>query len=521
MSHQHAETLILGAGPAGLQLGYHLEKRQRDYLILEGRETPGAFFKEQPRHRKLISINKIYTGYDDPELNLRWDWNSLLNDADEMMFKHYSKKYFPDADDMVRYLNDYAAFYNLNLCLNTAIVSIERPDRFLLTDDNGNTFSGDQLIVATGLFKPNRPDVPGQELLEHYNDMSIDPEDYLGQRVLIIGKGNSAFETADNLLATTSLIHMVSPQPLSLAWRTKHVGHLRAVNMSFLDSYQLKSQNVLLDANIKAMKRNDKGEIEVTFHYNHAEEEVETLIYDRVLSCAGFAFDNSIFGDSCKPERTIRDRFPNQTHEWESTNVPDLYFAGALMQMRDFKKKQSAFIHGFRYNVENLARIIDAKYYETPVAHRDVAQTPQAMARAMLDHINYSSALWQQTAFMCDALVLPEDGPARMYEDLALDYVHGSDLAKGLPYFTISLEFGLDMLEKFPNTFAVDRVHKDNFAKAHESVAIHPIIRYYRDGQLQATHHVIEDLASEWKEPVHIEPLEQFLASILSPATVA
>ena len=88
------EYLIIGAGPAGLQMGYYLEKANRNYLILEAGETPGTSFNKFPRHGKLISINKVYTGYDDPEINLRWDWNSLLSDSEEMLFKHYSKRYF-------------------------------------------------------------------------------------------------------------------------------------------------------------------------------------------------------------------------------------------------------------------------------------------------------------------------------------------------------------------------------------------------------------------------------------------
>src|SRR5436190_22088699 len=89
------DYIIIGAGPAGLQLGYFFEKSGRDYLVLEAGNTPGSFFKVFPRHRTLISNNKVYTGFDDPELNLRWDWNSLLSDSEEMLFKHYSKEYFP------------------------------------------------------------------------------------------------------------------------------------------------------------------------------------------------------------------------------------------------------------------------------------------------------------------------------------------------------------------------------------------------------------------------------------------
>jgi cation diffusion facilitator CzcD-associated flavoprotein CzcO len=107
------EYLIVGAGPAGLQLGYYLEKAGRNYLILEAGDAAGTFFKRYPRHRTLISINKVYTGFDDPEVNMRWDWNSLLGDNQDLLFKHYSKRYLPPADELVRYLNDYAAHYQL------------------------------------------------------------------------------------------------------------------------------------------------------------------------------------------------------------------------------------------------------------------------------------------------------------------------------------------------------------------------------------------------------------------------
>src|SRR5207247_1735939 len=71
------DYLIIGAGPAGLQMGYYLQQSKKKYLILEKGEGPGTFFKRFPRHGTLISSNKVYTGYDDHEINLRFDWNSL------------------------------------------------------------------------------------------------------------------------------------------------------------------------------------------------------------------------------------------------------------------------------------------------------------------------------------------------------------------------------------------------------------------------------------------------------------
>src|SRR5262245_37580413 len=108
------DYVIVGAGPAGIQLGYYLERMGRDYLILESAEVAGAFFTTFPRHRTLLSINKVHTGYDDPEVNLRWDWNSLLSDGGPL-FKQYSQRYFPDADDMMRYLADYVAKFALRV----------------------------------------------------------------------------------------------------------------------------------------------------------------------------------------------------------------------------------------------------------------------------------------------------------------------------------------------------------------------------------------------------------------------
>src|SRR5262249_60938497 len=50
------DYIILGAGPAGLQLGYHMRSAGWDYLILEAGDGPGHFFRTFPRPRKLTAI---------------------------------------------------------------------------------------------------------------------------------------------------------------------------------------------------------------------------------------------------------------------------------------------------------------------------------------------------------------------------------------------------------------------------------------------------------------------------------
>ncbi|MEA5594229.1 NAD(P)-binding domain-containing protein [Rivularia sp. UHCC 0363] len=514
------EYLIIGAGPAGLQLGYYLGKANRNYLILEAGSQAGNYFNKFPRHKKLISINKVYTGYEDSEINLRWDWNSLLSDSEEMLFKNYSRDYFPHTDDLIRYLNDFASHFNLNIKYNCQVVKVAKNDKFMVIDSNGNVYLANSLIIATGSSKPYVPDIPGIELAENYTDVSVNPEDFANQRVLIIGKGNSGFETADNLVATASLIHIASPTPVTMAWKTKYVGHLRAVNNNFLDTYQLKSQNVIINANVERIKSID-GKYIVNFSYRYANEEVEDLVYDRVIVCTGFRFDDSIFDESCKPNLVINDRFPQQTSEWESANIKDLYFVGILTHMRDYKKKQSGFIHGFRYNIRALHHILERKYHNQQLPCQIIDLIPEKLVQTIIQRVNQSSALWQQTGYLCDLIVISQnDKKAQYYKDIPTDYVHNSDLGLQENYYTITLEFGLDVIFASPDPFAVERIHKDDVERASLSPNLHPIIRCFRSNKLVAEHHVIEDINSEWLEDVHTKPLLKFLSHQLSAQTI-
>src|SRR5919108_230285 len=122
------DYLIIGAGPAGLQLAALLERDGHDYVVLERGAGPGTFFTRFPRHRQLISINKVHTGYQDPELRLRMDWNSLLSDDPGLLFTRYSERYFPQADVLVRYLSDFASATGVRVRYDTDIARISRDD---------------------------------------------------------------------------------------------------------------------------------------------------------------------------------------------------------------------------------------------------------------------------------------------------------------------------------------------------------------------------------------------------------
>jgi thioredoxin reductase len=514
------EYLVIGAGPAGLQMAYFLQQAGRDYLVLEAASAPGTFFSTFPRHRELISSNKRYTGNSDPEFNLRMDWNSLLSDDPALRFTRYSPRYFPFAEDMVRYLADFARSFSLRIQYDTRVARITRNGCFQAVDERGNSYEAQRLVVATGVSKPYIPTIPGIETAEFYDTVSVNAQDFVDQRVLIIGKGNSAFETANNLVETAAVIHVAGPNSIRFAWRTHYVGHLRAVNNNLLDTYQLKSQNALLDGNVERIERNADSYV-VTVSFSRANEVRRNLRYDRVIVCTGFRFDPSIFADGCKPALTIKDRFPAQTSEWESTNVPDLYFAGTLMQVRDYKKSTGGFIHGFRYGVRSLHRMLEKKYYGQGWPHRTLSGEPEALMEAVVERVNRTSALWQQFAFLCDLIVVEAGGRARYYEELPVDYVHDSDFGKADCYFRITLEYGPDHDKVDPFDISISRIAQDDAQHSHDARYLHPVVRLYRRNELVAEHHLAENLENDWAGPAQRLPLSAFFSRHITSAELA
>jgi thioredoxin reductase len=530
-AHTVYDYLVIGAGPAGLQLGYFLEKYGHQYVILERHVAPAAFFRHYPRNRKLISFNKTASLYHDAELKLRWDWNSLLNDY-EFLFEQYSQRLYPHADEMVHYLSDFARHYALNIHYGIHITRIARtePEHFALQDEAGRTYHCRCLIVATGLSRPYIPPIPGIEQVEAYETVTMDGESFRNQRVLILGKGNSGFEIADNILETAALIHLASPDSITMAWNTRHPGHLRGDYVRILDAYQLKLLHGMLDCTISQIQR-ENGKYVVQVQYVHADNEVEEIIYDRVIRYTGFRFDPTIFDPSCQPQLTINQRFPAQTPLWESTNVPNLFFAGTLMQVRDFRKASSAFVDGFRYNIRTLYHYLAHRYHRKTPPHQTLPLTVEALAQAVQQRVCRTSALWAQFGYLCDLMVVDDTrAQAQHFFEWPVDHICASPWSQETHYYLLTFEWG----PWEGDIFAIDR--HPHAETAHTNAFLHPIVRRYNGGTLVAEHHILEDLfgmyaaagspgiyksrsgriVQQYHAEEHDQPLRQFFARQLS-----
>jgi thioredoxin reductase len=502
-THQY---LVVGAGPAGLQLSYFLHRAGADYVTLERERAPGHFFERFPRHRRLISLNKVHTTSTDPEIRLRWDWNSLLNDSPDLLFPKFSTDYFPQADDLVRYLAEFQRIHRLDVRYGTEVRRIERVDGgFALHTAGGDVWRCRCLVVATGWGLPHVPAIRGIEHAIGYEVMDVDPTAYAGRRVLVIGKGNSAFETASAILGHAAMVHLASRQPLRLAWNTKHPGDVRGQYGAFLDSYQFKTLHSVLDCTIDEIRRvGDRFEVDIT--YTHAEGERATLEYESVLRCTGFRMDVSIFDPACRPQLMRDGRIPGLRPDWQASNVDDLYFAGTIAQARDVRHASSPFIDGFRYNLRTLAALLRDRYDGVPLAYDVVPADPAGLTTLVLDRVNWSSALWTQFEYLCDAYVVDSGtGQVRHYQDLPEDYAV-SRFAGEPHYYTAALRWGRD---PYADVFAIER--HPTPGRARESAFIHPVIRRYRGAELVAEQHLLEDLLAEWRRPDrHVAPLYAF-----------
>ncbi|XP_048760429.2 uncharacterized protein LOC125669743 isoform X3 [Ostrea edulis] len=503
-SPTHRDYCVIGAGPAGLQIGYFLNKSQRNYIIFEKSNIAGSFFTKYPIHRKLISINKIYTGRENAEYNLRHDWNSLLSDEERMLFKHFSRQMFPPADTMVTVA-----------------------------------------IVATGVWKPRVPDIPGQELMDGYESLSSNASDYEGKSVMILGRGNSAFETASAIYDKTNFVHMVGRHRIRLAWETHYVGDLRAVNNELLDTYQLKSQDGLLEYDIndyKVVKEGGKLYLRENLPDEQWEEyDNDPLLtpYDKIIRCLGFQFDPFIFRKISDVAVRPSQKYPIIDYDYRSSVVDGLYFTGTIAHSLDFRQSAGGFIHGFRYSARVLSKILNWRYHQEmwPSAILPLHNLSSVIIR----RVNEASGLYQMFTYLCDIILVDENEMKYEYvEEYPTKLIHKFREVTGIDpanrkVLVVLLQYGEGFHGPEEDVFREDRAANDPRFADHSNF-LHPVIYYFEEipkeedikrrkrgdplPPADKIHHILEDFSANWDRPnAHVKPLAVFLRRTLKERT--
>uniref|UniRef100_X1ZGH8 FAD-dependent oxidoreductase domain-containing protein 2 n=1 Tax=Capitella teleta TaxID=283909 RepID=X1ZGH8_CAPTE len=550
--HKHWDYIVIGGGPAGLQLGHFLKKSNRDYVIMERNGIPGSFFATYPRHDMLISINKRHTGKTNTEFNLRHDWNSLLSDDPSLSFTRYSKDFFPHRKVMVDYLRDYQQKLGLSVRFNTEISNIRRDANaeFAMEDQHNNTYSCRYLILATGLWKPNTPDFVGSEYVEGYEEVPIDADDFEGQSVLILGRGNAAFEVADRIYGSTNLIHMMSRSRVRLSWATHYVGDLRAVNNGLLDTYQLKSLDGVLEAPIEELRvvKTEDGKLRLEFTSpDHASSSLKPddpdfdnfalrEPYDRIIRCLGWEYEPGIFNSQTKMSKGHgrKRKYPVIGHNYESVDFPGMYVAGTLSHSLDFRKSAGGFLHGFRYTVRALHRLLEWKNHQ--VAWPSASGLTSDLLTRIMKRINEASGIYQMFFMLGDVIILRSNRQEYTYlEEFPLHLLHQVEEQTGHPadeVIVVSLEYGANFSGAGNDIFRADRATGEP-SEGHMSNFLHPVFYFYKSlpsaedmenlfphenlPRPDRLHHMVEDFLTNWDAPKsHILPLRRFLENIFN-----
>ncbi|XP_013388556.1 FAD-dependent oxidoreductase domain-containing protein 2 [Lingula anatina] len=490
-SQNYHEYCIVGAGPGGLQLGYFLQTSNRDYVIFERNNVSGSFFTKYPRHDMVISLNKRNTGRSNKEYNLRHDWNSLISHDESLQVRHYSKVMFPHREVLVKYLDDYQRKLGINVQYNVDVHNIRKHSDtglFSMEDQRGNAYSCKNLIMATGMQKANVPKFPGYELAVGYEDVSVDPEDFEGKSVLILGRGNSAFEVAERIYGVTNNIFMLGRSRIRLSWSTHYVGDLRAVNNGLLDTYQLKALDAIIEApaeEVNLLKQPD-GKIRLELRDKltgfQSDNFIHKGVFDTVVRCTGWTFDKSPFHNSTIPEmgRGRKKKYPNTDSTYESTNIPGLFFAGTNAHSVDFRKSAGGFIHGFRYTARTLYHYLEHRNHgvEWPSIKAPITE----LLDRILKRINEASGIYQMFQVLGDVILLKNGGKEFEYlEEYPIKSLHKLTEVTGKTadrLLVVVLEYGANFSGPAADVFRTDRALGDP-ATAHLSNLLHPALYLY------------------------------------------
>jgi len=505
------DNIIIGAGPAGLQLGYFFSKLNINYVILERNKIAGSFFDKYPHSGKLISINKRHVGNDEPDFKLRHDWNSLLSD-ENLLFTDYSKDFYPDKKDLVRYLNDYAITNNLNIIYGMNVLNIDKIDdnddityklKVKNKDNKEEIYECNKLICATGLSKPNIETfndvkVPIKHYYDYEKDYFLDEEnlkEFINKRILIIGGGNAGYELANLLINYGSHIRIYIRSVKNFSISSNYTGDLRAVYLPFLDTFLLKSLNSVNGGReIKIKQEDENSKYEVFIFSDKSLISVDK--FDKIILATGWKFDKSIF--NFKISTTNNYKYPTINHKYESVNNKNLFFIGTLMHSLDFKVSSGGFIHGFRYLIRYFVNLnYDRMFNIKDLDYKNL----QNIAELIMYKINYTSAMYQMHSILGDIIAFDKiTKEIRYVSDVSTDFFIFNKIFNNKMdkiFITITLEFSP---KKITNIQELG-LKFSSIGFENNSKYIHPIFRFYdfiNAPRLLEEIHLDEELNAEY-----------------------
>lgn len=189
------DVVVVGAGQAGLALGYYLRRTRQRFVLVDAQARVGDSWRR------------------------RWDSLTLFTprryDALPGLAMPGDPDGHPGKDEVADYLEGYAAHFDLPVRLDSPVTSVRaRPHGFTVETPTG-TFASRSVVVASGAF--HTPSVPefaaslAPEVVQLHSSAYQRPAQVPAGDVVVVGGGNTGVQIAEELAADGRQVTLAAP----------------------------------------------------------------------------------------------------------------------------------------------------------------------------------------------------------------------------------------------------------------------------------------------------------------------
>jgi putative flavoprotein involved in K+ transport len=344
-SRERFDVVVIGAGQAGLAIGYFLARAGRRFLIVDGADSIAAAWRGRWDSLTLFTPRR----YDSlPGL-------AFAGEPDG----------YPRGDEVIAYLEQYAATFEFPIELESAVRSLDTDGGRFVAGLADRQIEADQVVVATGPFQvPLVPALSGEfapDLFQAHSTAYRRPSDVPEGTVLVVGGGNTGFQIAAEL-AVTHRVHLAvgsrqTPLPQRFLgrdlfwWLTKT--RLLDKTVESRLGRRLRDRDTLIGSSPRQLKRHGvelkpravAASGRTVGFADGSEREVDAVIW-----ATGYRPDHSWI------KLPVTDSNGCVSHRRGVTDVPGFYFLGLPWQYT----RGSALLGWIKDDAEFIAEQIDA-----------------------------------------------------------------------------------------------------------------------------------------------------------------
>ncbi|MFI1335297.1 ArsO family NAD(P)H-dependent flavin-containing monooxygenase [Streptomyces sp. NPDC020845] len=181
---QSVDVVVVGGGQAGLAAGYHLRRQGLDFTVLDAGTAPGGAWQHMWESLHLFSP-------------------AAYSSLPGRLMPAQPGQTYPDARHVVDYLADYEKRYGLPVQHGIRVDAVRRDGDRLRVEADCGAWRARAVVSATGTWsRPFIPAVPGRGIFAGRQIHTVNyrhPADFPGQRVIVVGGGNSGAQIAADL----------------------------------------------------------------------------------------------------------------------------------------------------------------------------------------------------------------------------------------------------------------------------------------------------------------------------------